>query len=163
MVLCRLSRGRQHLSVLVEACTILHDVLLLAPALLMLAITCYRMPAAIGCRDDADDTAADTSDNTAAEDDSAANEAGSELEEELHACGEWQWVTAGWDRRRRVWSEFLELLIDVPFVFCGLVTLLLVWRSDLLVRQLCDVSRQEVKSNNATDGCVRVIISAALR
>ena len=158
MVLCRLSRGRQHLSVLVEACTILHDVLLLAPALLMLAITCYRMPAAIGCPDDADGTAADTSDDTAAEDDSASdtsddtaseddsatNESGSELEEELHACGEWQWVTAGWGRRRRIWSEFLEFLIDVPFVFCGLVTVLLVWRSDLLVRQLCDASRQEV-------------------
>ena len=39
--------------------------------------------------------------------------------------------------RSDMWREGLELLVDTPFLLCGLLVVLTVWRADILVKTIC--------------------------
>ena len=95
-----------HLTVLLESMAVLHDLLLLGPAASLLVLTYYRSAKVFNLCPQQPQTSWDEA---------------------------WQqsWVT-----RADLWAEVGNLLLDIPFVFCGIATLCMLWRADLMIHDL---------------------------
>ena len=118
-----------HANLMLQFFVLLHDVLLMLPAITVLMLTIYRVKPlyrAVSSTEEIPNTHEDPD----VEQSSRATP-GAEL---------WLRATSGWSWRAQVWRELGQLLCDLPFVVLGLIVACSVWRTDLALKAMCSGS-----------------------